>query len=100
AGAGLLAVTGLYIIPMRRSAIKKEMRKRIGDTQTKINEVLHKHFTNELDSNIRKMKQDIQPYERFVRVEQEKLLEMNEKVELIKKEIKQLRIDIKQLHSK
>ena len=47
---------------MRRLTIKQEMKDRIDKTRLELTEQLHKHFTHELDTNERKMRELIMPY--------------------------------------
>ena len=61
-GASLVGILGLYLIPMRRSAIKREMKERIDKTRVDLTEQLKNHFTHELDVNERKMREVIVPY--------------------------------------
>lgn len=44
-GAGVVAVMGMGILPYKRSAIKKLMRKRISELQEKLSTALENHFT-------------------------------------------------------
>lgn len=44
-GAGVLAVLGLGILPLKRSSIKQLMRQRIGDLRGKLNNSLQDHFS-------------------------------------------------------
>ncbi|CAF1641211.1 unnamed protein product, partial [Adineta ricciae] len=93
-GASLIGILGLYLIPMRRLTIKQEMKDRIDKTRLELTEQLNKHFTHELDTNERKMRELIMPYSRFVQDEQEKLKKTIEQIETIRKQIKQLKLDI------
>lgn len=61
-GASLIGILGLYFIPMRRSAIKQEMKERIDKTRVDLTEQLRKHFSHEVDINERKMRELIMPY--------------------------------------
>ncbi|UJR13649.1 hypothetical protein I4U23_000661 [Adineta vaga] len=99
-GASLIGILGLYLIPMRRLTIKQEMKDRIEKTRLDLNEQLHKHFSHELDINERKMRELIMPYARFVQDEQEKLKRTIEQIETVRKEIKQLKLDIRKSLSK
>lgn len=47
---------------MRRLTIKQEMKDRIDKTRLELTEQLRKHFTHELDTNERKMRELIMPY--------------------------------------
>ena len=61
-GASLIGILGLYFIPMRRSAIKQEMKDRIDKTRLDLTEQLRKHFSHEVDITERKMRELIMPY--------------------------------------
>jgi hypothetical protein len=61
-GASFIGILGLYLIPMRRSTIKQEMKDRIDKTRIDLTEQLQKHFSHELDLNERKMRELIMPY--------------------------------------
>jgi len=93
-GASLIGILGLYLIPMRRLTIKQEMKDRINKTRIDLSEQLQKHFSYELDLNERKMRELIMPYSRFVQDEQEKLKQTIEQIDTVRKQIKQLKLDI------
>jgi hypothetical protein len=111
-GASLIGILGLYLIPMRRSTIKHEMKNRIDKTRIELTEQLQKHFQYELDTNERKMRELIMPYRliirnlfysliinilyssRFVQDEHEKLKKTIEQIDTVRKQIKQLKLDI------
>jgi hypothetical protein len=79
---------------MRRLTIKQEMKDRINKTRIDLAEQLQKHFSYELDLNERKMRELIMPYSRFVQDEQEKLKKTIEQIDTVRKQIKQLKLDI------
>lgn len=62
AGAGLLAVSGLYILPYRRARVKKEMRFRINEMRTSLASVMKKHFDTEMENAITKIHVALSPY--------------------------------------
>ena len=55
-GASLIGIFSLYLIPMRRSTMKREMKDRIDKTRIELHEQLQKHFSYELDNHERKMR--------------------------------------------
>ncbi|CAF1310207.1 unnamed protein product [Adineta steineri] len=93
-GASLIGILGLYLIPMRRLTIKQEMKDRIDKTRIDLTTQLEKHFLQELDLNERKMRELIMPYSQFVQNEEEKLKKTTEQIDTIRKQIKQLKLDI------
>ncbi|CAF1565688.1 unnamed protein product [Rotaria magnacalcarata] len=93
-GAGLMGIFGLYLIPMRRLTIKQEMKDRIDKTRVDLTEQLRKHFSHELDNNERKMRELTMPYARFVQDEEEKIQKTIEQIETVRKQIRQLKLDI------
>ncbi|CAM4785382.1 unnamed protein product [Rotaria magnacalcarata] len=93
-GAGLMGIFGLYLIPMRRLTIKQEMKDRIDKTRVDLTEQLRKHFSHELDNNERKMHELTMPYARFVQDEEEKIQKTIEQIETVRKQIRQLKLDI------
>lgn len=72
-GASVLAVTGLYVLPYRRSRIKAELREKINDLREQLNDVLTEQFETELADSMQRIREAIAPYTRFVRVERQKL---------------------------
>ncbi|CAF1610342.1 unnamed protein product [Adineta steineri] len=93
-GASLIGILGLYLIPMRRLTIKQEMKDRIDKTRIDLTTQLENHFLQELDLNERKMRELIMPYSQFVQNEEEKLKKTTEQIDTIRKQIKQLKLDI------
>lgn len=87
AGAGALAVAGLYVVPFRRAQLKKKMRQQINELRANMQETLRRHFTSNLNHSVRSMQQAINPYSRFVRTEHEKLATVEENLQGLRKEI-------------
>ncbi|CAF5225019.1 unnamed protein product [Rotaria magnacalcarata] len=79
---------------MRRLTIKQEMKDRIDKTRVDLTEQLRKHFSHELDNNERKMRELTMPYARFVQDEEEKIQKTIEQIETVRKQIRQLKLDI------
>ncbi|MDX1520167.1 MAG: dynamin family protein [Anaerolineae bacterium] len=75
---GLVAATaivalGIFVIPARKRAAKREMAERLASLRTRLTEALSSQFQKELSSGQHRISEAIAPYTRFVRAEREKL---------------------------
>lgn len=73
AAAGLLAVVGLFILPVRRRQAKADLREKIGVLRSKIMSGLTRQFDAEAAKSLGRIRETIGPYDRFVRAEQAQL---------------------------
>jgi hypothetical protein len=96
-GAGLIAAMGLYVLPYRRDKVKAEMRNKVNSLRDQLNNALIQQFESELAESLRRIRDAIAPYTRFVRVEREKLEKLDAELRLTKSTITQLRRDIETL---
>ena len=90
-GASVLAATGLYVLPYRRSKIKKELRERINELREQLDSALTRQFQKELEASIQRIRESIAPYTRFIRVERDKLERLSEEMSAADTEVKELR---------
>jgi small GTP-binding protein len=95
--ASLIAALGLFIIPARRRLAKAELRSKINDLREKLIRALRSHFEKEIDRSLRQIHEAIAPYSRFVRAEQEKLVEAQDRFQAIQDGIIRLKIQIEEL---
>ena len=72
-GASAVAAMGLYILPYRRNKLKAELRASIGELREKLVTAMTKQFESELAHSVQRIREAIEPYTRFVRVERERL---------------------------
>jgi len=96
-GAGLIAALGLYVLPYRRDKVKAELRDKVNGLRTQLDNALTQQFETELEESLRRIRDAIAPYTRFVRVEREKLEKLDAELRLTKSTITQLRRDIETL---
>jgi hypothetical protein len=96
-GAGLIAALGLYVLPYRRDKVKAELRDKVNSLRTQLDSALNQQFETELAESLRRIRDAIGPYTRFVRVEREKLEKLDAELRLTKSTITQLRRDIETL---
>ena len=71
--ASVVAVLGLFIIPSRRQAAKRELRAKIADLRRQLMAALTGQFDRELERGLRRIGEAIGPYTRFVRAEGRRL---------------------------
>jgi small GTP-binding protein len=75
--AGLLGVLGLAILPYRRGVAKRELRQKIEDLRTRLHNVLKGSFNRELEQSIKRLREALAPYRRFVLSEEDRLKQIH-----------------------
>ncbi len=95
--AGGVAIAGLFILPARRRAAKRDMEAKIEEMRADLHAALSKQFEEELARSVQEIREAIAPYTRFVRTEQEKLAGVQQELAQINSAIMTLRGDIRQL---
>jgi hypothetical protein len=73
--ASVVAALGLFVIPARKRAAKKEMMERVAALRIQLTGALTTQFEKELNKSLQRINEAIAPYTRFVRAEQTKLEE-------------------------
>ncbi len=71
--ASVIAALGLFVIPARRQAAKKEMGAKIAELRQKLINALSDQSEKELNRSLERINEAVAPYTRFVRAEQEKV---------------------------
>ncbi len=71
--AATVAGLGLLIFPARRRSAHKELRRRSAELEQQLGDVLHDGFDAELTRSVRRVREAIAPYTRFVKTERERL---------------------------
>jgi hypothetical protein len=71
--ASVVAALGLFVIPARRQAAKKEMVQRSAALRVQLTGALTTQFKKELEASLQRINDAITPYTRFVRAERDKL---------------------------
>ncbi len=74
--ASVVAALGLFVIPARRQAAKKELVERVAALRVQLTSAITSQFDKELNQSMQRIHEAVAPYNRFVRAEQEKLQEM------------------------
>ncbi len=95
--AGGVAIAGLFILPARRRAAKRDLEAKIQTLRTDLHQALERQFEAELARSVQEIREAIAPYTRFVRTEQAKLTDIQHQLETIQTQIATLRREIEQL---
>jgi small GTP-binding protein len=85
--ASLVAVLGLFIIPSRRQAAKRELRARIAALRSELMAALTGQFEREIDRSLRRIDDAVGPYTRFVRAERDRLTAVRDELSAIAGEL-------------
>lgn len=94
AAAGLLAVVGLFILPVRRRQAKADLRAKIGALRSNIMSGLTRQFDAEAAKSLVRIRETIGPYDRFVRAEQTLLQGQKARVAGLSGQLKDLKDSI------
>jgi small GTP-binding protein len=96
-GASAVAALGLYVLPYRRSKVKKELRERIDVLREQLEGALERQFEQELITSVQRIHEAIAPYTRFVRVEREKLERIEADLQSARVEVTALRQNVQRI---
>ena len=95
--AGLTATLGFFIIPTKKKQAIKLFSEKVHAIRSQLSISLNDEITRQIDYVIDNIQETIAPYERFIRTENQKLINNSDKFENFRREISQLRIDIKNI---
>ncbi|NOX62274.1 MAG: GTP-binding protein [Chloroflexi bacterium] len=98
--AGAVAIAGLFILPARRRAAKKTLESNILALRKQLDKALSATFEQELEQSIQDIREAISPYTRFVRVERERLLDIDAQLQTIATQLRQTRSEIHALRER
>jgi hypothetical protein len=71
--AGVLATVGFVVIPYRRKAARRELRRRLAELREQLVGALTAQFEMEVDRSVRRVEDGIAPYVQFVEGERQGL---------------------------
>jgi hypothetical protein len=95
--AGAMAVLGLVVIPARRKRAKRELKDRVADLRRRLAATLEERFAEEIEASIRRIREGIAPYTRFVRAERERLTAERDEFAATRERLADLRGEIGRL---
>ncbi len=92
--ASLLAGLGLVILPRKRRQAREEFRRRSGDLQMRLIEVMSEQFNVELQRSVQRIETSLTPYSRFVRDQHARMTATSVDLDGILEELRGLRFQI------
>jgi hypothetical protein len=92
--AGVLAVSGLYLIPAKRRQIKRQFHDKIAELREQLLKTMRRQFSTELDLMLTRIREAIGPYTRFIRAQRELLSTIQRDLSDVDVELGRLRADI------
>jgi hypothetical protein len=95
--ASVIALLGLFIIPARRRQAKAELRNKIASLREQLVHSLRTQFEREIERGLMNINEAIAPYTRFVRAEQNKLLEVQSKLGETKTGLESLKVQVEEV---
>lgn len=92
--AGVIGVTGLFIIPGKRRQVKQQFHDKITTMRVDIDETMRRQFEGELEKMIVRIREAIAPYTRFIRSQREQLIEVQRTMSDVDVELGRVRAEI------
>jgi small GTP-binding protein len=95
--AGAVAALGLYIIPARRRRAKRDLQEKVNGLRERLSGALVRQFEQEMERSLRRIREAIAPYARFVRGEHEQLQRIERDLLAARSAMRSLRTRVQQL---
>ena len=92
--AATVAGLGLLILPARRRSARRELRKRSSELAQQLSDVLEDGFSAELARSVRRVREALSPYTRFVTSERDQLERTGAEIERVTNAARQLRREV------
>ncbi len=89
--ASLLGVLGFAILPYKKSQAKNDLREKTDELRERLKENVGNVFTDQLDHSVSRLQDAINPYSRFIRGENDRLVAVQGGLEEIVKDLGELR---------
>jgi hypothetical protein len=95
--AGVLAGVGLFILPMRKRRAQTEFRERTDELRERLTESMREELNRQLDASVQRVRDAVAPYDRFVRAERDRLVELEASLDRFEQRFATLRAGIEML---
>ncbi len=92
--AATVAGLGLLILPARRRSARRELRRRSAELEQQLSDVLEDGFAAELARSLRRVRDALSPYTRFVENERDQLNRTHEEITQATEALRALRRDV------
>ena len=79
--AGGVAIAGLFILPARRRSAKNDLDAKIEDLRINLHETISGQFEQELEYSTQEIREAIEPYTRYIRLERDKLQDVQRQLD-------------------
>ncbi len=94
--ATVMAALGFFVIPTKRRKAKAELQTKIAETRQRLVSGLTMQFQSEVEQTLRRMKEAMAPYTRFVRAEGDRLRQVQKDLAELQRSIEQLKGRVEQ----
>jgi small GTP-binding protein len=95
--ASLMAGFGFFILPRKKRQAVEQFRQRTEELRSNLTAALRSEFERELDGSLRRIRDALAPYDRFVRAEQERIGQTERALAGIQERSRLLRAEIEGL---
>ncbi|HKI86524.1 MAG TPA: dynamin family protein, partial [Thermoanaerobaculia bacterium] len=95
--ASTIAVLGLFVLPARRRAAKRELERKVAVLRERLMVSLTETFDREVDKSQHRIEEAIAPYSRFVRGERERLADAAKDLGALSDRLERLRAEVESL---
>jgi small GTP-binding protein len=92
--AGVVAVSGLYLLPAKRRQVKRQFHDRIVELREQLLRTMRRQFGSELELMLTRIREAIAPYTRFIRSQREQFITVQRELSDVDVELGRLRADI------
>eukprot|EP01041_Mallomonas_annulata_P004479 gene4479-8914_t len=82
---------GLFVLPFRRYAVKKEFSRRVEILRSQMSTTMASNLTNQINNLKERIMESIGPYSRFIRLENQKLEDMSVSATTLREVIRDIR---------
>ena len=93
-GAATIGGLGLFILPARKRFARNELRRKSAELQRQLSDVLSDGFDSEMSRSVRRIRDAIAPYTRFVGAERVRLNALNTDIGAALREARDLRAEV------
>lgn len=95
--ATMLLVTSFFILPYKRSKAKEEFTRRIDGLRAQLQQALQRESGDEIQRMLQRVSSAFEPYERFHRVEREKIERFAGKLDAVETEARTIAAEVARL---
>ncbi|PRP87427.1 hypothetical protein PROFUN_00638 [Planoprotostelium fungivorum] len=93
-GVGLLAAGGLVVLPFIKSNLKSQTSHKLKKMRADLKSTLDLHLSNQMQIAMDELHQAVQPYTKFVSMEQKKIVTAQKNLEKISQDVDAVRVEV------